>query len=111
VNKDKKGATEGHTFGRSVVILVRVCRLVPFVPVVHPVIVVPIDTVVHDEIVLGKTALDDSLVLFLGYLVIEICVLLLGPGSATTLACTLELRELVEFGLFFAFGAVSHSRR
>jgi hypothetical protein len=111
VSEDEKRATEGHTFGRSVIVLVRVNHLVPFIPVVHPVIIVPIDTIVNDEIVLGKTTLDDSLVLFLGYLIVEIRVLLLGPRSAAALACTLELRKLVELGLSFAFGAVSHGHR
>jgi hypothetical protein len=111
VNEDERRVMEGHTFSRSVIILVRVSRLVLFGPVVHPVIVIPIDTIVHYEIVLGKTTLDDALVLFLGYLIIEIRVTLLGPRSAATLACALELRELIEFGLFFALGAVGHSRR
>ena len=105
------GKNGGRTFGRSIVIFVRVNGLVLLVPVVHPVVVVAIDTVIHDEIVLCKTTFNDALVLFLGNLIIEVCVFLLSPRSGTTLACTLELRKLVEFGLLFALGAVSHSHR
>lgn len=102
---------EGHTSGGSVVILVRVSRLILFVPVVHSIVVVPINAIIHDEIVLGKTSFDDALVLFLGHLVVKVRVFLLDPRSATTLACTFELREPIDFGLFFASGAVSHSCR
>ena len=108
MNGGKRG---GRTFGRSVVIFVRVNRLVLLVPVVHPIVVVAIDAVIHDEIVLGKTSFNDTLVLFLGDLIIEVCVFLLSPRSGATLACTLELRKLVEFGLLSALGAVSHSHR
>jgi len=111
VNEDEGRGKGEHTFGRSVVIFVRVNRLVLLVPIVHPVVVVTTDTIIDDEIVLGKTTLDDALVLFLGHLIIEFCDFLLGPRPAATFACTLEFRELIEFGFLFAFGAVSHSRR
>lgn len=101
----------GLTFDRSVVIFVRVGDPIPFVPVVHTVIVVSADTIVYDEIVLGKATLDDALVLFLGHFIVEVRVLLLDPRSATALARALELRESIEFGLFFAFRAVGHIRR
>ena len=109
VNKDKKRVTEAHTFSRSVVIFIRVSRLVLSIPVVHPIVVVTTDTVIHDKIVFGKTALDDPLVLFLRYLIVEARVFLLDPRSTATLACTLELGELIELCLLFAFGAISHS--
>ena len=82
------------------IIFVRVSWLVRFVPVVHPVIVVSTDAIIHDEVVLGKATLDDALVLFLGDFIIEVRTSLLNPRPATTLACTLKFREFVEFGLF-----------
>lgn len=86
---EEKTREEGHTFGRSVVILIRVNRPFLFVPVIHSIIVVPINTVIYDEIVLSKATLDDALELFLGYLIVEGRILLWGPRPTATLARTL----------------------